>query len=347
MPVQTITWENNKVKIIDQTQLPLKLIYLEIEDYHDLCEAIQSLRVRGAPAIGIAGAYGVVLGLNEFESENKQEFFAQAEKIISDLASTRPTAINLFWALDRMKRILIRHREAPIVQIKQALLAQALQILEEDKIICRKMGNWGASLVEDNTTILTHCNAGGLATADYGTALGVLYAAKEQGKNISVYADETRPLLQGARLTTWELMQSQIDVTLICDNMAAFVMQQGRIDYIFVGADRIASNGDVANKIGTYNLAVLAQFHQIPFYVVAPMSTLDFALDSGKQIPIEERSEDEVTSGFGARTAPYGVKVYSPAFDITPNNLVTAIITEKGIAYPPFLENLKKFQNNT
>ena len=343
MPVQTISWRDGKVKLIDQTKLPLELKYLELDDYRLLCEAIIHLRVRGAPAIGIAGALGVVLGVQRLANLNITEFVRKTEGIIDEIARTRPTAVNLFWALERMRKVLQTHTNNSIDRIKQLLLLEALEILTEDKKICRDMSNHGASLIKDNFTILTHCNAGALATADYGTALGVIYTAVKQGKKVKVFADETRPLLQGARLTTWELMQTKINVTLICDNTAAFVMQQGKIDCILVGADRIASNGDTANKIGTYNLAVLALYHHIPFYIVAPTSTLDLTIFSGNEIPIEERASAEVTTGFGGRIAPLGVKVYSPAFDVTPNNLITAIVTEHGIIYPPYLENLKKF----
>lgn len=336
MPVNTIYLEDNKIKLIDQTRLPLEFVTLEIDDYKILAEAVKKLQVRGAPAIGIAGAFGVVIGMQNFQGNDKTAFIALAERIISELAATRPTAVNLFWALNKMKSTLLENKQKSIGEIKQLLKAQALQIYEQDKQICRALGRHGASVVENNTTILTHCNAGALATADYGTALGVIYTAHEQGKKISVYADETRPLLQGARLTSWELMQAGIDVTLICDNMAAYVMQQGLIDYIFVGADRIASNGDTANKIGTYNLAVLAQYHNIPFYIVAPTSTIDFEISTGKQIPVEQRTAEEVSVGFGKRTAPENVKVYNPAFDVTPHELITAIVTEFGIIYPPY-----------
>ena len=347
MPIQTIFWHNGKVKLIDQTKLPLELTYLETDNYLDICDAIRKLKIRGAPAIGIAAAYGVVLGLQHLRDLSIDGFCRRGEEIIAELADTRPTAVNLFWALERMQQVLYTHKNGSLHQIKQALLQQASKILEEDKIICRAMANFGASLIKDNCTVLTHCNAGALATADYGTALGVIFAAVAQGKRVKVFADETRPLLQGARLTTWELMQAKIDVTLICDNTAAFVMQQGKIDCIIVGADRVAGNGDAANKVGTYNLAVLARYHKIPFYVIAPTSTLHLTLRSGSEIPIEERAAEEVTSGFGKRIAPLGVKVYSPAFDITPYNLITAIVTEFGVTYAPYSEKLKKFKNNT
>lgn len=346
MTIRTIDWNDGSVRLIDQTKLPLKLEYLDTADYQVLGEAIQQLKVRGAPAIGIAAAFGVVLGVQGLKDVDWAEFRRHAQIVMDFLAGTRPTAVNLFWALERMRTILDNSGE-DIEHAKQRLLHEAQSILKEDREICREMGRNGATLLQDNATVLTHCNAGLLATADYGTALGVIYAAKEQGKTIRVYADETRPLLQGARLTTWELMQNDIDVTLICDNTAAYVMQQGKIDAVIVGADRIAENGDVANKIGTYNVAVLAHYHRVPFYVVAPVSTLDLSLENGRQIPIEERSADEVTEGFGKRTAPSGVKVYSPAFDMTPNDLITAIVTEKGVIHAPYEDKLKKFKNNT
>lgn len=343
MPIETITYQNGRIKIIDQTKLPLELIYLLISDYRELCDAIKQLKIRGAPAIGIAGAFGVVLGLQDFQDTgDKTGFLNQGERIISEIASTRPTAVNLFWALDRMKKKLFTNQKKPISQIKQLLLQEATRIMEQDKAICRTIGRNGATLLGDDVTVLTHCNAGALATADFGTALGVIYTAAALGKRVHVVIDETRPLLQGARLTTWELMQAQIDVTLICDNMAAFMMQQGRINCIMVGADRIASNGDAANKIGTYNLAVLAHYHHIPFYIIAPTSTIDQTLENGTAIPVEERSPIEVSEGLGKRIAPLGVKIYNPAFDITPYRLITAIVTERGIYYPPYKEKLKK-----
>ncbi len=348
MPIQTIAWDHGKVRIVDQTRLPLKLSYLSISDHLELCEAIKKLRVRGAPAIGVAAAFGVVLGVQRLSPRlDYDDFIRHCEQIISDLAKTRPTAVNLFWALDRMRKVIVHHANGAVEQLRSALLNEALAICEEDRSICRAIGMNGASLIEDGTTILTHCNAGALATVDYGTALGVIYAAVEQGKKIRVFADETRPLLQGARLTCWELMQAKIDVTLICDSAAAFAMQQGKIDCIFVGADRIAANGDTANKIGTYHLAVLAKYHLIPFYTVAPISTIDIHIECGSQIPIEERSAEEVTCGFGIQTAPAGVRVYNPAFDVTPHQLITAIVTEQGIVRPPFGDNLKIIKNNT
>ncbi|MBN2012352.1 S-methyl-5-thioribose-1-phosphate isomerase [candidate division KSB1 bacterium] len=343
MPVETIKWEHGRVKYIDQTMLPNFFVEHLTDDYLVIAEAIRELQVRGAPAIGIAAAFGVVLGAQKTFCKTLGEWTSLIDHIIDELAQTRPTAVNLFWALNRMKNVL--HADHPSIdKAQKALFNEAMQIMNEDKRICREMGNNGAVLIQDGATILTHCNAGALATADYGTALGVIYAAKEQGKTIHVYADETRPLLQGARLTAWELMQNEIDVTLICDNMAASVMRQGKIDAIFVGADRIARNGDTANKIGTYNLAILAKYHSIPMYIVAPLSTVDLEIMSGKDIPIEERAAIEVIAGFGKRTAPENVHVYNPAFDVTPHDLITAIITEREVIYPPYDGKLIKLK---
>lgn len=344
MPVETIAWKNGKVRYVDQTRLPHKLKFVDCDNVARLWRAITRLEVRGAPAIGIAGALGVVLGIKDSKAKNFDNFYREVQKVSKHLASSRPTAINLFWALARMECVAESNKDKPIAKIKKKMLAEALKILDEDKLSCRDMARYGADLVKSGDTILTHCNAGGLATADYGTALGVLFESKAHGKRIRVYADETRPLLQGARLTVWELMQEGIDTTLICDNMAASLMAKGRIDKIFVGADRIASNGDAANKIGTYNLAVLARYHNIPFYVVAPLSTFDFRIKTGKDIPIEERDGDEVRSIGGKFIAPKKVKVYNPAFDVTPNELITAIVTEKGIFREPYIRSLKKLR---
>ncbi|MFZ5516748.1 MAG: S-methyl-5-thioribose-1-phosphate isomerase [Candidatus Zhuqueibacterota bacterium] len=336
MQINTIQWVDGKVVIIDQTRLPLEEIYLDITDFRILAAGIKSLKVRGAPAIGIAGAFGVCLGANEIQTDDVAEFKTRVKAIIDELAATRPTAVNLFWALEKMRAKVNFPDDASVPRIRQRLLDQALLIEDEDRRTCRRMGEHGAMLLKDGDTVLTHCNAGALATSDFGTALGVIYSAQAAGKTIKVYADETRPLLQGARLTSWELMKSGIDVTLICDDMAASVMQRGLIGAVIVGADRIAQNGDTANKIGTLNLAVLAHYFGIPFYVVAPTSTIDSSLGSGKEIPIELRSPDEVTQGFGRRTAPEGVSVFNPAFDVTPHELITAIVTENGVSYPPY-----------
>ena len=341
MPTPTIEWVDGSVRLIDQTLLPNELKQIYCVDVECVWEAIKSLRVRGAPAIGIAGALGTVLGIWNSKTSRYSDFAVELHEVTDYLASSRPTAVNLFWALDRMRRTAEGHKHLEIAALKQALLEEALEIIEEDRAMCRAIGEHGLRLIQNNDTILTHCNAGGLATADYGTALAVMFKAHESGKNIRVYADETRPLLQGSRLTTWELMQAGIDVTLICDNMAAQVMKEGKIQCVIVGADRIAANGDAANKIGTYGVAVLAEAHEIPFYVAVPSSTLDFSLDTGADIPIEQRRAEEITEGFGTKTAPEGVKVYSPAFDVTPAQLITAIITDRGIARPPYEISLK------
>ena len=336
MPVPTIEWIKGKARIIDQTKLPHKFVHVDIKNVQSMRQAIKKLKVRGAPAIGVAGAFGVLLGIKNVKTKDYKAFKKKLDGTIRYLASSRPTAVNLFWALERMKRCAEKNSKKHPAEIKKILCEEAFKIRKEDQDTCRRMASYGAKLVKDKDRILTHCNAGGLATADYGTALGVLFRAKSDGKRIKVFVDETRPLLQGARLTTWELLREKIDVTLICDNMAASLMRKGEIDKIFVGADRIARNGDVANKIGTYNLAVLAHYHKVPFYVVAPLSTFDFRLSSGRDIPIEEREASEVRGVLGKRIAPAKVKVYNPAFDVTPGRLVTAIVTEKGIFYPPY-----------
>ncbi|MEE9192626.1 MAG: S-methyl-5-thioribose-1-phosphate isomerase [Candidatus Aerophobetes bacterium] len=340
MPIATIEWENGKVKIIDQNKLPHELVRIYCPDVKTLREAISSLKVRGAPALGIAGAFGVVLGIQNSSTTDFPTFARELEEVIDYLGSSRPTAVNLFWGLRRMRDCAEKNKDREIPQVKRALEEEALQIMQEDRIRSRQMAKKGASLLKDGDRILTHCNAGALATADYGTALGVIYRAKEEGKKVTVYADETRPLLQGARLTTWELLQGGVEVTLICDNMAGDLMQRGKIDKVLVGADRVAANGDVANKIGTYTLAVLAKENEIPFYVVCPISSIDLQILSGNMIPIEERDSREVTHFAGKRVAPNGVKVYNPAFDITPAHYITAIITERQIFRPPYKEIL-------
>lgn len=344
MPVETITWKNGKIRYIDQTRLPGKMQFVYCSDVKRLWLAIKNLEIRGAPAIGIAGALGAALGAEGSRARRFNLFFKDLKRVTKFLASSRPTAVNLFWALKRMENAALINRKKTISHLKALLLKEARMIMDEDKASCRSMAKFGAGLVKNGDTILTHCNAGGLATADYGTALGVLFEAKKQAKHIKTYVDETRPLLQGARLTTWELMHEGIDTTLICDNMAASLMAKGRIDKIFVGADRIAANGDTANKIGTYNLAVLARHHHVPFYVVAPASTFDFQLKTGDAIPIEERSADEVRMLFNKMVAPKGVKVYNPAFDVTPNEYISAIITEHGIFKRPYKRSLNKLK---
>jgi len=345
--IETITWKGDCAEIIDQTLLPLNLVRKECRHMEELAEAIESLRIRGAPAIGVAAAFGVVLGAQEIDTDKMPQFLEKLDLKIERLASTRPTAVNLFWALDRMKKVIKETGAGDVDALKASLLQEALKIQEEDKAICRTMGFHGAELLKDGMTVLTHCNAGGLATADFGTALGVIYAAQQQGKRIRVFSDETRPLLQGARLTTWELAQNGVEVTLICDNMAAWVMSKGMIDCVIVGSDRIAGNGDVANKIGTYGVAISAREHGIPFYVVAPFSTIDMKLASGEEIPIEERKPEEITTVGECRVAPEGVTVFNPAFDVTPARYVAAIISEHGVARAPYREVFESWASMT
>ncbi len=342
--VETLRWVGDRgghLRLIDQTRLPVECVEVECRHVETLWEAIKMLRIRGAPAIGIAAAYGVCLGLKNVLAGDEAAFFARLDQVTDYLASSRPTAVNLFWALERMKAKALEGRgNKAISEIADDLLGEARAIHEEDRQTCRAIGRHGAELLGDGQGVLTHCNAGGLATADYGTALAVFFAAAESGKRIHVYADETRPLLQGARLTTWELQQRGIDVTLICDSMAAQVMREGRVQAVVVGADRIAANGDAANKIGTYGLALLAAAHDIPFYVAAPTSTFDLSLASGDQIPIEQRDPGEITHGFGRQTAPDGIRVYNPAFDVTPAKLITALICERGVIRPVSREGI-------
>ena len=350
MHLKTIEWISDRLgalvpgraRLIDQTKLPSELVYIETADVKDLWRAIKTLQVRGAPAIGLTAAMGVALAVQNLDAKSGEEVFREVNKAADYLAKSRPTAINLFWALERMKKVAAAAMNNAPDELKRILVEEAVKIRDEDAAMCRSIGRYGATLLEDGFTILTHCNAGGLATAEYGTALAPIYVAQEQGKRIRVFADETRPLLQGSRLTAWELMQAGIDVTLICDNTAAHVMREGMIDAVMVGADRIAADGDTANKIGTYGVAVSARAHHIPFYVLAPTSSWDLTLRSGKEIPIEHRDRIEVVKGFGTLTAPDHVKVYSPAFDVTPADLITAIVCEKGIAKPPFEKTLRR-----
>ncbi len=338
-----IFWEGDHVCIIDQTRLPVELVYEHCRSVSCIWQAIRKLKVRGAPLIGIAAAMGFVLGLRMSKVRTWPGLLQEAEKIRRYLASARPTAVNLFWALDRMVRVVQEHEGEKKGRLLALLKKEADAILEEDVRMCFQLSRRAACLIRNGDSLLTVCNAGGLATSGYGTALGVFYRAHEEGKSIKVYACETRPLLQGARLTTWELLHNKIDVTLICDNMAADLMRLGRIDAVFVGADRIAANGDFANKIGTYSLAVLAHYHKIPFYCVAPSSTLDLSLKSGHQIPIEQRDPREVTSlYFKKPITPAGVHVFNPAFDVTPASLVSAIVTEKGLIRKPFGRHLRR-----
>lgn len=320
--------------LIDQTLLPESLTMIKCRDPQTMWDAIKRLSVRGAPAIGIAAAMGVVLGVRDEPSENRETFLASVNQVCDFLASSRPTAVNLFWALDRMKKCAMSIETDDVASIKSALLLEAKKIRDQDAAMSRAIGQHGLSLIKPGAGVLTHCNAGGLATAELGTALAPMYTAHEKGIEFKVYADETRPLLQGARLTAWELHQAGIDVTVICDSMAAVLMKEGKVDLVITGADRIAANGDTANKIGTYSVAVLAQAHDIPFYVAAPSSTFDLTLADGSKIPIEERSADEIRCGFGKVTAPAEVSFYSPAFDVTPAAMIRGIITENGMIQP-------------
>ena len=346
MEIRTVEMKDGVVRIIDQTLLPGKYEVKEIETKEEMWEAIKKLRVRGAPAIGIAAAMAVAAEMLRSPAPTAEEFLEELNGVADYLATSRPTAVNLFWALDRMKNIGRENRGRPVKELKEILCREAIAVLEEDRAMCRSIGEAGNTLIKAGDGILTHCNAGGLATSGFGTALAPLYVAHEQGKRISVFADETRPLLQGARLTVWELMHVGIDVTLISDNMAAQVMKEGKIDLVITGADRVAANGDAANKIGTYGVALLARAHGIPFYMAWPSSTLDLSLSDGAQIPIEERGKDELTFFGGACVAPAGVKAYCPAFDVTPHELIAAVITERGLIYPPFEENFKQFSSS-
>lgn len=336
--VKTIEWTPDGIVMIDQTRLPREKVFVTCRTYHEVAAAIKTMIIRGAPAIGVAAAMGVAIGAVQASDEH---FDAEFEQICTTLGATRPTAVNLFWAIFRMKQLRAQLAGEPLDVVRRKLVEEAKFICEEDIAICKRIGDHGAPLIPDARTVLTHCNAGALATAGYGTALGVIRSAVAAGKKIDVFADETRPFLQGARLTAWELMEDNIPTRLITDNMAGYFLQAGRIGCCVVGADRIAANGDVANKIGTYSVAVLAKENGIPFYVAAPISTLDLTLATGKEIPIEQRSADEVTHVFGKPVAPDGVGVENPAFDVTPARYVTAIITERGVAYPPFEVSLK------
>ncbi|MBD3257214.1 S-methyl-5-thioribose-1-phosphate isomerase [candidate division GN15 bacterium] len=327
MPVQALERIGNKLKLLDQTKLPGEVVYREIDDYQDVITAIKRLEVRGAPAIGIAAAYGLAIGVQQAHDASKDTI----EKIATDIKNARPTAVNLAWAIDRVLNRLDEEKPDGLEATLHLLWDEAEQIHNEDRALCRKIGEHGAALINSGDAVLTHCNTGALATGGIGTALGVIYVADEQGKKITVYADETRPLLQGARLTSWELTEAKIPVTLIADSVAGMLMRQGKVQHVIVGADRIAKNGDVANKIGTYAVAVLAKQHGVPFYVAAPYSTFDKNIETGDDIIIEERAADEVTNGFGTRTAPNAVDVYAPAFDITPRELVSAYITDEGV----------------
>jgi methylthioribose-1-phosphate isomerase len=344
--IPTLAWTPEGVRFIDQTKLPLEESYVLATTYEQVAEVIVTMVVRGAPAIGVSAAYGIALGAEHTSTSTTAAFAPEFERICARLAGTRPTAVNLFWAIDRMKRLFatLAASGVPLVEVKQKILAEAHAMYEEDIAACKAMGAFGAALLPQEGGVLTHCNAGALATCGYGTALGVIRSAVEQGKQIHVFADETRPFLQGARLTAWELMADGIPTTVICDNMAASLMHAGRIQAVVVGADRIAANGDVANKIGTYNVAILAKEHGIPFYVAAPWSTIDLATVTGEAIPIEERPAVEVTHHGGKQLTPNGVGICNPAFDVTPAKYVTAIITERGVLRAPYSESLQAME---
>lgn len=339
----TMKWDENKVVFIDQRKLPQEEVYVECRSYQQVAEAIQKMVVRGAPAIGVAAAFGVALGINSLkDKENIEDNFSQ---ILNCLEKTRPTARNLFWALERMREKFKKNSHLELPELKRMMVEEALAVEKEDLETNREIGYWGEPLIKDGDSILTHCNAGALATAGYGTALGVIKAAREKGKKIQVYSSETRPFLQGARLTCWELNRDNIPVTLITDNMAGYLMGEGLVSVVITGADRIAQNGDTANKIGTYSLAILAQEHHLPFYVAAPLNTVDLNLREGKDIPVEERSPDEVRKiGEQFITLPH-IKVRNPAFDITPSKYISAIITDKGIVKPPYVKSLDNMRN--
>jgi methylthioribose-1-phosphate isomerase len=339
--MRTIEWDSGSVRMIDQRQLPHEYVEVEFTDYRDVARAIKEMYIRGAPAIGAAAAFGVALAAVHSEAPSKPQLVADARQAAEVLRATRPTASNLFWALERMLTRLEDDSLRGVDEVRQALIAEAEALADEDVEANRRMGGYGAELIQDGDNILTHCNAGALATVDYGTALAPIRTAWEQGKRVHVFVDETRPRLQGARLTAWELMRDGIPMTLIADNAAGYFLQNGKIDLVFVGADRVVANGDVVNKIGTYKLAVVASENGVPFYPVVPTSTIDLALESGDQVPIEERDTDEVIYVRGQMIAPQGVRAANPAFDVTPHRYVTGIITEHGIVYPPFVKGLR------
>jgi methylthioribose-1-phosphate isomerase len=345
MNFKTIEWRKDRVRLLDQRRLPGQVRYFYCKDPASLARAIQGMAIRGAPAIGVAASMGIALAAQKFQSHNPGVFFKKLKKVCEQMRRTRPTAVNLFWAVNRMERLLDQNRSFSTGEIKKKLENEALGIYKEDLQINRKLAENGRRLIKDGDGVLTHCNAGGLATAGIGTALGVIQAAWKEGKRFHVFVDETRPLLQGSRLTAWELAQEKIPATVLTDNMAGWLMKNGKINLIIVGADRIARNGDTANKIGTYGLAILARYHDVPFYVAAPTSTLDRSLPSGEKIPIEERSAEEVTHLRGKRITPKGIEAFNPAFDVTPNSLIHGIITEKGIMRKPFEKHLKKMKD--
>lgn len=338
MAVKTIAWKGNRVIMLDQRLLPQKEVYRVCRDYQQVAQAIREMVIRGAPAIGVAAAMGVALGVRKTSEKN---FDRELERILLTLAKTRPTAVNLFWALERMRKVYRENRSRGVESVKRVLKDEALKIYKQDIAANKQLGKFGADLLRNARHIMTHCNAGALATAGYGTALGVIRALKESGKQIEVWVNETRPFLQGARLTAWELKKEKIPATLVTDNMVGYLMQRGKVDAVVVGCDRVAANGDVANKIGTYGIAVLAKRHGIPFYVAGPTSSIDLDCASGKDIPIEQRNPKEVSHIFGRAIAPKGIKVFNPAFDVTPQELISALITENGVIHPPYPHNIR------
>jgi methylthioribose-1-phosphate isomerase len=340
--LKTLEWTGTSLRLLDQTRLPSETVYVEITDEKQMWDAVKRLVVRGAPAIGVSAAFGTYLGVRDADEKS---FHTRLKEVSDYLATSRPTAVNLFWALERVQRVITAHGTCSVGELKQRLLDECLAMVEEDNRACRAIGEHGVKLLQslkrsDTTNVLTHCNAGSLATVQYGTALAPIYVGAEQGMHFHVYSDETRPLLQGSRITAYELKQNGIPVTVLCDNMAASLMSEGKIDAVIVGADRIAANGDTANKIGTHGVAILAKHFGIPFIVAAPVSTVDLKIKSGKEIPIEQRDEKEISQGFGKTTAPQGVQFYNPAFDVTPASLIAAIVTERGIVRPDFSQNL-------
>jgi methylthioribose-1-phosphate isomerase len=336
--VRTIEWKNDRVIMLDQRVLPHREVYRVCRDYQEVAEAIRNMVIRGAPAIGVAAAMGVALGVSKAQEKH---FDREFERIFLALSKTRPTAVNLFWALERMRKVYTDNRSRGIETVRRLIKEEAQKIYREDIVANKQLGRFGANLLRDVRRVMTHCNAGALATAGYGTALGVIRALKESGKSIEVWVNETRPFLQGARLTAWELKKEKISATLVTDNMVGYLMQKGRVDAVVVGCDRVAANGDVANKIGTYGIAVLAKRHGIPFYVAGPTSSIDLDCPTGKDIPIEQRNPKEVSHIFGRALAPKGIKILNPAFDVTAQDLISAIITEKGVIHPPYLQNIR------
>jgi len=345
MKFKTIEWKGDRIRLLDQRRLPGEVRYVDCKNASSVAEMIRKMAIRGAPAIGVAAAMGIALAAKKSRSRQPEVFRQNMEKVYQQMRQTRPTAVNLFWALDRMKRIWEEVSIFGVEEVKGRLEEEALRIFEEDVEVNRKIGENGKTLICDGDGVLTHCNAGGLATAGYGTALGVVYAAWAEGRQFRVFVDETRPLLQGSRLTAWELAREKIPATVLTDNMAGWLMKKREINLVLVGADRIARNGDTANKIGTYGLAVLSKWHNIPFYIAAPTSTIDISLASGKEIPIEERAAEEVTHFRGIRITPKEIRAFNPAFDITPHSLIQGIITEEGIVRKPFKKNLRKLKS--